>query len=323
MIFLYSCKDEKKKDVETTKTTGVSKDLTSLNDKIAKEPNNANLYNLRAKYHIKAQDIGAAARDINKALSLDSSKADYYLTASDVFFMTKKTAESKSALEKCVELDPKNVDCLLKLAELYLYVQQHETSINYVNKALKVDVNNPKAYFIKGMNFKEMGDTSSAISSMQTTVEQDPDYYHAYVQLGLLFAAKKNRLALDYYNNALNINPKSVEAHYNKSLFLQKIGELDRAREGYNIILQIDSTYSYAHYNLGYIEFEYKQNYPEALKHFTRASRTNPDYANALYMRGLTQEKLGNPAAAKADYIQVMHIDGEHEDAFAALKRLK
>lgn len=64
---------------------------------------------------------------------------------------------------------------------------------------------------------------------------------------------------MQYYNNALRLQPNSTEALYNRGLLFQNMGELDKALEDYNSILKIDNRYADAHYNMGYIDLAYKK----------------------------------------------------------------
>ncbi|MFK5173600.1 tetratricopeptide repeat protein, partial [Propionibacterium freudenreichii] len=74
----------------------------------------------------------------------------------------------------------------LKLSEIALLLKDYANSIKYANDALKIDVFNPTAYFLKGMTYKYGKDTNNAISSFQTAIEQDNQYYKAFVELGFL-----------------------------------------------------------------------------------------------------------------------------------------
>jgi tetratricopeptide (TPR) repeat protein len=49
-----------------------------------------------------------------------------------------------------------------------------QEAINEINEVLKLEKSNPKAYYLKGVIYKESGDTSLAVSSFMTAIEQDP-----------------------------------------------------------------------------------------------------------------------------------------------------
>jgi tetratricopeptide (TPR) repeat protein len=320
-LLFFACQSKLDKKEEPT-AAALPDELLVINQKINGDPKNADNYNLRAAYFFKQNDLASASKDILDAITLDSTKSEFYVTLSDIFFASGKSAQSKRSLEKSLQLDGENKEALLRMAELYLYVKDNKKSIEYLDKVLKIDMNLPKAYFIKGMNFKELGDTAKAISSFQTTIEQDVAYYNAYVQLGLLYAAKRNPLALKYYENALKIDPKSVEALYNTAMFLQENNQLNKAIEVYTQLLKVDPQNKYANYNLGYIHYEYLKVYSEAVKHFSNAMACDSRYAEAVYMRGLCFEAMGDVQKASADYNLALTIAPGYDKPMLGLQRL-
>jgi tetratricopeptide (TPR) repeat protein len=325
LFLLFACKEEKKKHPQPLPTyqTEVSKELTALNDSILDDPNSAYLYHQRAKYFIKTKDLQSALNDMDRVLKLDSSKAAYYITLSDIHFAKRNPKQTKLDLEKALKKEPNDPEALLRNAEFYLYLKDHPKSIQLINTALKVNKYNAKAYFMKGVCYKEMRDTAKAISSFQTTVEQDPEYYHAYMELGILYGARKNNLAVGYYENALRIDPKSTEALYGLAMYYQEIKELNKAIETYTAIIDIDPQYANAYYNLGYIHFEELKMYHESIKYFSKAFEANPKYAEAVYMRGLCFETLGDIGRAASEYQLALKIRTNYQMAIDGLNRVK
>jgi tetratricopeptide (TPR) repeat protein len=313
-----------KNGADTAAVDSSAAGLAELNKKILADPNNPDLYHQRAKYEFERQkDVQAALADMGRALKIDSTRAPYFITLSDLYFTVNKSGNAKAALEKALEVDPKNTEAMMKLAELYLYVKKYQKSIDYINMALKVDQYNAKGYFMKGMNYKEIGDTAKAISSMETAVEQDPQYYAAYLQLGILYAAKKDPLAESYYNNALRVDPRSTEAMYNKGKFYQDMQNWNAAIATYNDLLKIDPNYKYASFNLGVIHLVNLKVYEEALKYFNNAIAADSEYKEAYYGRGTCYQAMGDVKRAAADYQQALVIDPQYEPARIALKSLK
>ena len=323
-IFVSCGTDVKKTEIKNTDTSGVkiSDELKSLNDQLAQNPNNSDAYHLRAKYYFADKKYEAGFADINAALKLDSSKSAYYLTLADLCFVSNQTGKAKTALEKSIKLDSKNVDAMLNLAELYLYVRKHEKSIEYINMALKINQYNAKAYFMKGMNYKELKDTLKAISSMQTAVEQDQLYYAAYMQLGILCAAKKNKLAIQYYKNALRIQPKSIESWYDLGKCYQDMQDWNNSLGAYTSLLQIDAKNKYAHYNMGVINLMIFKKYEEAISHFSEAIKIEPKYVEAYYSRGISQKLKGDTKKALLDFQACIDINPSFKPAELELKKV-
>jgi tetratricopeptide (TPR) repeat protein len=303
-------------------STIVKSDFHKLNDQIAAQPENAALYYERARIFMQKNNIKQAYDDITKAVSFDSTKQEYYLFLAEVSFKGLLIQKSLDAFNKAIALDPGNIEAHLKLSELLLYIKAYDNCLKEADEALKIDKNISKAYFIKGFAFKETGDTSKALSSFQTCVEIDPSNYDAYIQLGNIETSRKHKIALQYYNNALRIRPASTEALYNRGLLYQYQGILEKAEEDYYNILKIDPAYSSAHFNLGYIDVAYKTNYPSAIAHFTDAIRSNKNYVEAFYNRGVAYELSGDVKSAIVDYREAVNIVPTYKLAIEKLQKL-
>jgi len=321
LTIISSCGSGSKKQVTPNSDT-IPADIAKVSEMINKDPENASLYNDRAKIYIQKKDMNNALNDINKAMSLDSSKAPFYVTLSDILFAQGNITNCRKALEKCFTIDPKYVEGLMKLAELHLFFKEYKQTLDFINKATDVDKFNPKAYLMAGVTYKEMGDTISAIKSFQKSLEQDDKLIEADIQLGILFSTKHNRLAVDYLNNALKVNPSSIEAHYALGMFYQENDELNKAIEEYTTILKIDPKNKNASYNLGYIHLVYLKVYDVAVKHFTNAISSDPNYAEAYFNRGYCYELLGDVNNSLLDYKKAQEIRPGYQKALDGQKRI-
>lgn len=327
-IILLSCKEEKTEVTENTliqdslSTASGEAQLKVINQKIIENPNNADLYNERAKIYLSNKQFEDAINDAKRALRIDSTQATYYLTEADVFFAANETRNAKDVLEKIVVKFPDNTDGLLKLGELFYFVKQYENAFSKINQALKLNQNLAKAYYLKGSIYKETGDTAKAISSLETALEQDNRYFGAFLDLGLIYGCRKNTIALEYYNNALAIQPNNIDALYAKAKLLQDLTKVDDAAVIYNMILKINPEHAFSYYNLGAIEFGFKNNSEKALDYFTKAIQTNPKYAEAYFARGACYQELKEKNNALADYKMCLQLKPNYEAAIEGLNSL-
>ena len=296
--------------------------IEGLNSAIENDPSNAELWFARGKLYLEKQRADSALINVLEAVKLDSSKANYYITLGDIYLVTNQTRFTRQALERAVKLEPTSQSAHMKLAELYLYVEMRKESLNEINEVLKLDKRNPKAYYLKGIVYKELGDTGLAVSSFITATEQDQEYVFAYEQLGLMYAARHDKRALGFYQNALKVNPKNSLVRYNMGYFLQQEGEIEQATEVYKELIATDPSYANAYYNLGFISLEFQNKPDEALGWFEKAAKANPRYAEAVYMRGLCNEKLQKKELAIADYQASLTINPGFNLPLNALARL-
>ena len=320
-IFLFSC-GQKNSGERYQLNDSAKNSASQLTELIKQHPKDADLFFYRASLFLKDRNSNAALTDMESAVSLDSTKPEYFLQLGDIYFSKLFIAKAVSSFEKCISLDSKNISAELKLAELFLYLKKYDSCIQHADNALRIDKTNAKAYFIKGFMFKENKDTAHAISSFQTCIEQNPEYFDAYIQLGNLFSAKKNNLALQYYNKALQLSKNSPEALYGIAMFMQENDSIDAAEKIYQKILEAAPDYKDALFNLGYIQLIYKNGYEKALEYFNAVNRLDTNDVRAVYNRGLCFEQMKKKPAAEADYRKALALNPEYELAKEGLKRL-
>lgn len=325
-LFTTSCKQEGKKENQQAvlqDTTPIGKQIAEVSRKIGENPHNPDLLHERAKLHMQRMDVANAMMDMEKVLGMDTTKADYFITLADVHLAASKPGKSKAALEKCLSIDPKNKLAYEKLAELYFFVQQYKDALKNLDEVLKLEITNPKAYFMKGMCYRDMGDTTKAISSFQTSIEQKADYYEPYMQLAMIYHARNNKLALQYYDGALRVNPNSIDALYGRGLWHQENEhDYDKAIQDYTSAVQISPKAKRAHFALGYIHYEYLKVYAQAVKHYDDAISADSTWAEAYLNRGLAYEAMGNVAAANQDYDKALVLRPNYQNAKIASERI-
>lgn len=319
--FFVRCKDGKSNDANSSAGDTLSV-LGNFDLLISEDPDNSELYFQRAQYHFEQENVFSGTADIEKAIQLDSTQSKYFVLLSDFNFVMRKIPEVKINLTNALRLDSNNTEALLKFAEFQLYLQDYPLVFGYVNRALKINAYLAKGYFLKGMAYSEMKDTALAVSSFQTCVEQDPDYFHAYMQLGLIFATKNDPLCVTYFNNAIRVNPEKPEAHYALGYFYQEHGQYNEAIACYDNMLKVSPGNASGLYNKGYVYLVYLKNYEEAIRLFTEAIKVEPRYADAYYNRGFAYELKKNLQAAKADFENALRIESGHTLAKRGLLRL-
>lgn len=318
-ICLFACNSNQQKDEAYA---NMPPELATIYKKINKNPSNATLYVELSDYYTKKSKLDSALNTILTALRLDSNNANYYLKLSDIYFAMQNIDASEEILEKVIAIDPKNKEAYLKIAELHFLHKRYKEAHKFLDDVLLVDNYNPKAYFIQAWVFKEEGDTNAAIRSYMAAVEQDPNYFEAYEELGVLYHHKKDPLAISYYKNALNIKPDDIQILYNLAMFYQETGNFEKALQQYKMILHINPSYTYALHNIGWIYSVKQQKYEEAIAFFTKAIESDTTYIEAVYHRGLAFEDLKKYNNARQDYSYVLKLNDTYELAIEGLNRL-
>jgi tetratricopeptide (TPR) repeat protein len=225
-------------------------------------------------------------------------------------------------LKKAHTLQPDYPEPLYRLAQFELYLGEHQKSIDYANKMLRIDARDDRPFMVKALCYKELGDTAKAIQNYLEAVTENPDNYDAYVELGILHWAKGEPLAEQYLKSALDIRPDGLDALYALGMQYQKAYKLNDALKTYTHIVELDSTYRTAYFNMGYIQYQELQLYDEALTNFNKAVQVDPKYFQAVYMRGLCYEAKGDVERAKREYSYAIELNPDYGKAADGLNRV-
>nr|MBP7450886.1 tetratricopeptide repeat protein [Flavobacteriales bacterium] len=135
--------------------------------------------------------------------------------------------------------------------------------------------------------------------------------------------AKHDPLALQYYNTAIELEPTSVEAWYDRGIYCQEHGQDSLALVSYARIKEIAPTNALAYYNTGYILLEHQRRTKDARKEFSKAIALLPSHAPSFYNRGLTHEIEQRPDSAVLDYQQALRLMPGFDLAAQGLSRLQ
>ncbi|MCC6601330.1 MAG: tetratricopeptide repeat protein [Crocinitomicaceae bacterium] len=331
IIVITACENRphvKKGDTDISENGGaVDSLLAAINKKIKDDPGNYAHYLERAKYYGSREKYDLAFRDIDRARQADSTKSDIYLYRGELHWFRQEVTDAYNDYKQCLTFNAKNIDCLLKKAAIDIVLKNYNLALEHINTALKENNNLAEGYYLKGRLYLATGDTTLSTSSYQTAIEVDPTFFDAYIEVGLIYATKHHDLAKEYYNSAIGLRPKSIEAWYNKAMFLQENGYrekdyYDQALICYDSIARIDPSFSSAYFNKGYIYLLHLKNYIEAIREFTAAINAYPMYSQAYYNRGLCFEALKKMKEAEADYRKALEINPGYDDAAHALSRV-
>lgn len=327
IVVLVGCTPAQNTEVEepefnTQEEVSKPSRVDELTQAIRKNPKNAKLYSNRAEAHMQEQMFALALDDINRALMVDSTDASFHTLKGEIHYLRKEPELAVKNFQKALEINPKNTDALLKMAEIQLLLRQYQKCFDYANDALRINDQLFMAYFIKGYAHFELGDSSLFVSSVQTALELNPDFYEGYAMLGSFYSTIDSDLALDYYRSALEVKPNDSQAMYGIGIYLQNQGRIDEAVAMYEEMLSLDSTQYLAWYNQGYIWLELKDKPDLAIPFFEEVISLQPEYVDAIFNLGLAYERLNKPEEAKAFYRRALEVNPQYDLAALGMERL-
>jgi tetratricopeptide (TPR) repeat protein len=95
----------------------------------------------------------------------------------------------------------------------------------------------------RGRGKEDSANLRQAEALLQRAVATDPKFDEAYVQLGVVFAARGNfQQAINAYKKAVDVNPQSAEAHYRLALAYKRAGDEAEAEQELKLYKEADKT---------------------------------------------------------------------------------
>ena len=120
------------------------------------------------------------------------------------------------------------------------------------------------------------------------------------------------------WTRALACTSRSLVAHYNFGLFLQRQGRADEAMRSYREALEIRSDSVEVHYNLGVI-LQGRAMTDEAADHYRKAIQANPAFADAYNNLAVILHAQGKAAEAIAHWQKALDLGPEYAEVHANL----
>ena len=186
------------------------------------------------------------------------------------------------------------------------------------------DPGNYGNWFRKGELAIRMADTTLAIQSFSTAAKiyANPD---VLLTLANLYAAQKNKIALELCNNIIAQKPDRTyiaHSYYIMGLYFGNTGKTKNAIDNFNSCIQNNYFYIDAYMEIGWIYFD-QQKYDKAKGVFETAVAIKATEAAPHYWQAKCLEKLGQPQAALNAYQLALNLDSSLGEAAEAISRIK
>jgi Flp pilus assembly protein TadD len=120
--------------------------------------------------------------------------------------------------------------------------------------------------------------------------------------------------ALEYYDQAIAVDPSRAEPHYKRANALRNVGRLEEAIAGYDDAIARKPDYAYAYCNRGVVQKSLGM-FEAALASFDKAAALDPTDTLVPYNRALLLQEQGRWEEALGSYDQAIAIDPGHADA--------
>lgn len=325
LIFLLaSCGSESNQQQRTEAAeagTGIA-EIDEISRLITEDPKNAEWYHIRASLYYERGVLRESVRDWLTAVALDSLNPEYYHRLSDALMDDNQPLEAIEFMEDIVGIFPERIPSLLKLGELYLIMGFYDDAIQSFNRVILVEPNHPDALFMKGLTFRDQGDTSRALRFLQAAINADPGITDAYLILGQLHQRLGNPIAERFFENAIRLEPDNPIVYHALAEYYHFNDQLDRALAEYRSMHRRFPLYPDAFYNSGLIFME-KDSIDAAYEMFEMSIKVRPTMARGYFYMGLIYEQKKDYLRALDLYDQAISLSPSFKRAEEAIQRVQ
>lgn len=311
-FFLTSCGEVEQEEVITNDV--------SLNDQLEAAPDSIPLVVERGRKMFEAYAYEQAMADAAHAFRLDSNRFDVRHLYADA--LNNRAGRSVSDVlsaqyhySRLLKEKPEELSVLVGLASTYSYQQDFESSFKYINEALRIDSRYRDAYILKGSNYGALGNRDLMKSSYETAVQQDAEFFEAYIRLGALYLEENNKICIEYFTTAYQLQPDNLEALYSVAYAKQHYGQVDDARRLYRQMATdtVDFYVSQALFQLGHIQQFIDEDLDSAIYFYKSATYTEPRYVEAYHNIGMCYDLKGDKTRALQNFGKALKHNPEFE----------
>ena len=295
--------------------------IEALNQSIERSPSNAEAYYKKAKLLNRLQNYKSARINIEKAISLDNNKADYYFFLAENQF---RNGEFNEGLEAALQAESMGIDTPdlhHLLANLYLNQHQLEKAMAYNSKALSADKSGLN-YYQRGIILLADKDTTAAINQLLISLKYDSVHRATYNQLTKLYIAGENvdsaQMFLDKHRA---LDPENLKIWFDQGVLYRMRKRDDSAKMIYLSIIREDSLAARSMVQMSELHFDSYRN-DSASYYAEKALGVRENLLGAIMMQGKILGRRRYFSQAKGKFEEVLAIDSTYVPAKVALRQL-
>lgn len=177
--------------------------------------------------------------------------------------------------------DPGQPDALQLLGLIAFDAGYTDQGLELLQGAITNQPDNPLFYINLGQSYMRLGHLEKALQQFEKALELQPNNLVALNMAGIINQEiRQPQKALEFFKQALKQNPGSYEIKYNLAVSLQK-----------------------------------QQQFKEALHYLSQVLQAKPYHLDALNLRGLLRQELGQIDKAQTDFQNVISSDTQHAEA--------
>jgi tetratricopeptide (TPR) repeat protein len=309
--------------------------IESFSKAISLDPNYVEAYYRRGKAYFYISDLEKAGYDFEQVVRIDPTFRDAFHDLGVVYISLKRWDNAQETFQKQLNLKPDDSDAIYHIALIDSEGRSdYAQAIEKLQKVLNIEPEHLKARFHLALlyarnRYRQSEYREEAINQLQKLIEiyeEIPDFediHTAYFLLGGLYDDDPDDidLAINAYENGLELADWSAEAHNNLGVLYSQKGLIDKAIKEFREAIKLDPDYASPYYNLAKVYF-YQRN-EEIVRDFQQwIDEVAEDSAKIFFNLSLALMDVGRAEACESIYSKAHRIKNLIGVAGSKLRRV-
>src|SRR3990167_5506288 len=245
--------------------------------------------------YLRLQQLPQAEKFYQQALAIDADYPDAHFNLARLYLQEEQIETAISHLEHVIRIAPQHAAALGQLGHIYLQQGDYQRAMVYLNKRILIQPTTESYYALASAALK-IQDFLEAIDALEHCLALDPTHEEAKAMLANAFYLKGDKdRALACYLQRLAHGPH-LESLYNVGVILFEKQRHHEAIDYFQQALLIEPHYLPTHLNLAALYLS-KKNLATAIQHYQSAQQLDPENREIQHiLHALTQDKIPTTA---------------------------
>lgn len=225
-------------------------------------------------------------------------------------------------LERIAEENPQNPEHYIKLAETKVDINSYAGVISDVETAVANGSNNPQAYYLEGLAYRNSGNNIYAYRNFALCYNADssnPDYIYNLATAAYSIGRYKETYELADKLLDSNLEDRYPEARLLKAKSEYRLGKYYSSVDNCNKYLKNNEKSAEAYICRAFSK-EALEHYDEAIKDYSKAIKYDKRNVNLYKLRGDLHLAQGHISKAIHDYDKIVSIKGNNATSYDYLR---
>jgi tetratricopeptide (TPR) repeat protein len=275
------------------------------------DPKNAYAYYNRGISLDRKNGFDDAIKNFTIAISLEPNKADFHHNRGFAYRKKKNFHQAIIDYTAAIEIDPKHFKAYYNRAFCHDKLSSLQQAEQDYLQALKLQPKNINALHHLGTLMDKIGGDKlyKALDYFHQALSLDPMYSASYNGRGLVFdKLSKHEEAFKDFSKAMELDAQNPVFIHNRACCLRNMGKLKEALEDFNRALDLDDKNPIIYSNIGLV-YRKLEDFENAIGNYTKELYFSKESQKTYNNRAYCYAKLSKYKEAVADYTKALSLD--------------